>query len=355
MDRTPLHSLPTPALIVDLSVMESNLRKMADFFRARPTKLRPHFKNHRVLALATRQLDAGAIGITCARLWQAELLAAHGIKNILLANEIAGEDPLRGLVDLSRRVPVIAAVDNAQVASDMARIARNHNTQVHVVVDLDLGLNRCGVQPGEAALALAAKVAASEGLIFRGLMGYEGHLQPLVPGPEKDAAVMQAMKWLVDSKRLIEKAGIAVEIVSCGGTGDYSVVGQYPGITEHQAGAYLLMDRWYAPFAPDFSPALSVLSTVISKTGDRRIVADAGVKAISGERGPCSVKGNAALKVTAVHAEHALIEILEPNTPIEVGTKLELAVQYHDGTVHLHRRMHGVRDGNVEEVFAIEH
>ena len=117
-------------------------------------------------------------------------------------------------------------------------------------------------------------------------MGYEGHLQPLTPGTEKDYAVRAAIKLLVDSKELIERAGIPVGIVSCGGTGDYQVVGQYPGVTEHQAGSYLLMDSWYAPFAPDFRPALSVLVTVISKTAGKRIVVDAGVKAISGEGPP---------------------------------------------------------------------
>jgi D-serine deaminase-like pyridoxal phosphate-dependent protein len=354
MDRIPLHALPTPALILDLDAMEANLAKMAGFFRARSAKLRPHFKNHRVLALAVRQIEAGAVGITCARLWQAEALAGHGITNILLANEVAGETSLRQLADLCRQVPLIAAVDNARVVDDLARIARDKKAHVNVVVDIDLGLKRCGVQPGEPALALAKKVIAS-GLTFRGLMGYEGHLQPLVPGPEKNAAVRQAMAWLIDSKNLIEHAGIPVEIVSCGGTGDYEVVGQYPGVTEHQAGAYLLMDRWYAPFAPDFSTALSVLVTVISKTEGQRIVVDAGVKAISGERGLCAVKDTSALRVTALHAEHAPIEILSRETPVEVGDKLELAVQYHDGTVNLHRRMYGIRRGVVEEVLDIEH
>jgi D-serine deaminase-like pyridoxal phosphate-dependent protein len=354
MDQIPLHALPTPALILDLDAMETNLAKMAGFFRTRSAKLRPHFKNHRVLALADRQIEAGAVGITCARLWQAEALAAHGITNILLANEVAGETSLRQLADLCLEVPVIAAVDNERVVDDMARIARGKKALVNVVVDIDLGLKRCGVPPGEAALTLAKRIIAS-GLTFRGLMGYEGHLQPLVPGPEKNTAVRQAMTWLIDSKNLIERAGIPVEIVSCGGTGDYEVVGQYPGVTEHQAGAYLLMDRWYAPFAPDFTTALSVLVTVISKTAGERIVVDAGVKAISGERGLCSVKDTSALRVTALHAEHAPIEILSRQFPVEVGDKLELAVQYHDGTVNLHRRMYGIRRGVVEEVLDIEH
>ncbi len=354
MARTPLTSLPTPALLLDLDIMERNLSVMSDFFRAERVGLRPHFKNHRVLALAERQIESGAIGITCARLWQAEALAAHGVRNILLANEVAGGSALRQLAELTRRAELIAAVDNARVVTDMARLARSSKVPFHVVVDVDLGLKRCGVEAGEPALALA-RLAVASGLRFRGLMGYEGHLQPILPGPEKDAAVLRAIDLLARSKALIERAGIPVEIISCGGTGDYRIVGRHPLVTEHQAGAYLLMDRWYAPFAPDFSPALSVLATVISKTAGKRIVVDAGVKAISGERGLCSIKSQPGLRVTALHAEHALIDILTPNIEIDVGDKLELDVQYHDGTVNLYRKMHGIRHGEVEQTLDIVH
>jgi D-serine deaminase-like pyridoxal phosphate-dependent protein len=186
-------------------------------------------------------------------------------------------------------------------------------------------------------------------------MGYEGHLQLLPPGPEKERVVKHALESLVGSKKLIECRGIPVEIVSCGGTGDYSISGTWPGVTENQAGSFLLMDTGYAPFAPDFQPALSVLATVVSKTAGERIVADAGVKAISGERGLPSVKGINGLRLRALHAEHAPIDLVDPCAPVEVGDKIELAVRYHDGTVHLHQKMYGVRKGIVEEVFTIEH
>jgi len=153
-------------------------------------------------------------------------------------------------------------------------------------------------------VALAKRVVAS-GLRFRGLMGYEGHLQLLPVGPEKEQSVRQALEGLVSSKNLIERLGIPVEIVSCGGTGDYRISGCFPGVTENQAGSFLLMDTGYAPFAPDFQPALSVLVTVVSKTEGERIVVDAGVKAISGERGLPSVKQIEGLQLKALHAEHA--------------------------------------------------
>ncbi len=345
--------IETPALVVDLDIMERNLEKMARFFCNRPAKLRPHFKNHRVLELAARQMEHGAIGITCARLWQAERLAHFGIRDVLIANEIAGEAPIERFVDLSREVPVLVAVDNAKVVADMARLARDRKAHVNVLVDVDLGLKRCGMPPGEPAAGLARTVVES-GLKFRGLMGYEGHLQPLLPGADKEHAVAEAMRALARTRHLIESAGIPVGIVSCGGTGDYSIAGAAAGVTENQAGSYLLMDTWYAPFAPDFEVALSVLVTVISKTPGDRLVVDAGCKAISGERGLPTVKGMSGLKLKALHAEHAPIAIEDPACEVEVGDKIEIAVHYHDGTINLHKRMYGVRKGEVERIFSIE-
>lgn len=352
--KRELAHIETPALLVDLDAMEHNLRSITQFFSTQKAKLRPHFKNHRVLELAALQLQHGARGITCARLWQAEKLVHFGIRDVLIANEIAGEASLRQFVELSREAPVIVAVDNASIVRDLARLARNHHATVNVLVDVDLGLKRCGVPPGEPGVALA-RLILEQGLRFRGIMGYEGHLQPQLPGPEKLDSVRRAMEALLDSRNRIAAAGIPVEIVSCGGTGDYSISGVYPGVTENQAGSFLLMDTWYAPFAPDFQVALSVLATVISKTPDERIVVDAGVKAISGERGLPSVKGISGLKLKALHAEHAPIELTDPSAPIEVGDKIEIAVHYHDGTINLHRRMYGMRNGVVERIFTIEH
>jgi len=346
--------IETPALLVDLDVMEQNLRLMSQFFKSRKSKLRPHFKNHRVLELAALQVEKGAIGITCANLWQAEKLVGFGIRNVLIANEIAGEASLRHYVALCREVPVIIALDNIVVARDLARLAGKHAADINVLVDIDLGLQRCGVSPGEPAAALALEIVA-RGLRLRGVMGYEGHLQPIKPSPEKQTCVIEAMEKLGDSKKRIEAASMQVEIVSCGGTGDYTIAAEHPVVTEIQAGSYLLMDTWYAPFAPEFQPSLSVLATVISKTPGQRIVVDSGVKALSGQRGLPTVKDFPGLRLKALHAEHAPIEIIDPATNVEVGDKIEVFVHYHDGTMQLHHRMYGMRKGIVEKIFEIEH
>jgi D-serine deaminase-like pyridoxal phosphate-dependent protein len=347
------HELDTPALLVDLNNMESNLARMASFLRQTPAKLRPHFKNHRIVSLAKRQLEAGGIGMTCARLSQAEVLIQNGIRSVLIANEIVGEAPIKRFLELSQQADLIAPVDNETVVADMARLARDKKTQPSVLVDLDVGLKRCGVPTMEAALRLA-RVVTEKGLRLRGVMAYEGHLQPIVPGPEKERAVRSAMQFLTDAKNLMQREGLPVEIASCGGTGTYSFMAPFPGVTEIQAGSYLLMDTWYKDFAPEFKLTLSLLVTVISKTPGQRIVVDAGVKALSGERGLPSVKEVSGLRLKALHAEHGVIEIMDSAVPVEVGDKIELWVHYHDGTINLHKRAYGIRSGQVEEAFTIE-
>jgi D-serine deaminase-like pyridoxal phosphate-dependent protein len=347
------NDLRTPALLLDLDSMESNLWRMANYFRNRLVGLRPHFKNHQVLSLAAKQLQAGAVGVTCARLEHAESLVEQGLGSILIANEIAGESMIERFVDLSRRAPVLVAVDNACTVVDMAKQAGNRAHELNVVVDLDLRLRRCGVEPGAAALSLA-KLVLEKGLKFRGLMGYPGSFR-LAPGAEKERAVRSDLRPLIETKALIERAGIPVEIVTCGGTGDYSITATFPEVTEIQAGSYLLMDTEYAPFAPDFKPALSVLGTVISKPSGQRLVANTGAKALSCEKGLPKVKGIPGLRVEAMHAEHVLIEIVDPAAALEIGDVIELWVHYLDSTIQLHDRMYGVRNGEVEETLQIEH
>jgi D-serine deaminase-like pyridoxal phosphate-dependent protein len=345
----------TPALLLDLDAMESNLKRMAESFAGRQCGLRPHFKNHKVPSLAWKQLHAGAIGITCATLREAEILIHNGIDNVLVANEIAGELKAEYLADLSKRASVIVAVDNCSSVRDLARAQRNRKSEIEVLVDIDLGMQRCGVQPGEAAVKLA-QYAIGEGLKFRGLMGYDGHLQAAPPSPVRDELVRRGSRSLVDSAALIEAAGMPVSIVSTGGTGTYFVSGELLGITEIQAGSYLLMDTMYVDRGSSFRRALTVLATVISTNGPDHAVIDCGVKAISGERGLPTVKGLPGVHLKALHAEHGLIEISpDLKTRLEVGQKIELWVQYGDATVNLHSSLHGVRDGQFEEVFQIEH
>jgi D-serine deaminase-like pyridoxal phosphate-dependent protein len=350
---TKIADIPTPSLLMDLDGMEGNLIRMATFFNKAGPRLRPHFKAHQVFTLAKRQMAHGAIGMTCARLDQAEALVGQGIGNILVANEIAGECRIRHFVDLAQRAPVIVAVDNPKVVSDMARLAGESKNELNVLVDVDVRLGRCGVKPGEPALFLV-KLVLEKGLKFRGLMGYEGQVA-LAPGPEKDRVVCEGLKRLIDTKMLIEHAGVPVEIVSCGGSSDFSIAAKHPHVTEIQAGSYLLMDSSYVPFAPEFTPTLTILATVISKTRGERIVVDAGFRAMSGENGLPSIKEVPGLRPKALHIEHTIIEITDPTVTVDVGDKIEIWVRFLDQTLGLHDHVYGVRNGKVEEILKIEH
>jgi D-serine deaminase-like pyridoxal phosphate-dependent protein len=260
---------------------------------------------------------------------------------------------IRHFVELSRKADVIVAVDNPRVVEEIAAAGRSQEVAPQVVVDVDVGQARCGVEPGEPALALARR-AIEAGLRFRGLMGYEGHAGHLPPGPEKERAAHVAMDRLVKTRCLLEGQGIAVEIVSAGGTGTYSLSGRVPGVTEIQGGSYLMMDTDYRTTCTDFDMALSVLGTVISKTGEERFIVDVGLKAISAERGLPVLKCGEGARLRKLNAEHGIVDILDPRLPVEVGDQVEIWPCYSDATINLHERMYGLRNGAVEEVLRIE-
>lgn len=348
-----LDQIETPALLVDLDAMEANLRDMANFFAGRRCKLRPHFKNHKTPLLAWKQIRAGAIGMTCATLREAEILIEHGIPSILVANEIAGQEKPERLADLAGKASVMVCVDNCTSIRDLAAAQRNRKSQIDVLVDLDIGLNRCGVVPGQAALDLA-RCAVEHGLAVRGIMGYDGHLQAVPPSPERDEIVRQGSRAIVASAELLERAGIPAPIRSTGGTGTYAVSGDYPGITEIQAGSYLLMDTIYVNRGAPFQRSLTVLATVISTRGGHAVL-DCGVKAISGERGLPTLKNLPGARLSGLHAEHAIVELDAQASALTAGQKVEVWVNYSDATVNLHSTMYGVRNGELEETLPIQH
>jgi D-serine deaminase-like pyridoxal phosphate-dependent protein len=332
--------------------MESNLQSMASFFSQGSTRLGPHFKNHKCPALASRQLAAGAIGMTCATVAEAECLVRHGVQSVLIANEIADPIKIGRFIHLARRAEVMVCVDNEKVVDAIAMAARNQGIQPGVLVDIDIGLHRCGVQPGEPVLRLARSVLKG-GLRFRGLMGYGGRIR-MAPGPEKVQVCNATTRLLIRCRALVEGSGIPIEIVSTGGTSSYSVSGRYPGVTEIQAGSYLVMDTDYLQCCTDFKPALTLLTTVISKTEAERAVVDAGFKTLSGDRGLPSVKDIGGVTLKRLNAEHGILHLEGPSPQLEVGDRIELWVHDADATINLHERIYGVRNGMVKESLRVE-
>ena len=345
--------LETPALLVDLPRMESNLQKMAQFFTGTPAKLRPHFKNHKCPALAARQLAAGAIGMTCATLHEAECLVHHHVGSILLANEVTDPAKIRRLGELAQQAEVLVCVDNEKVVADFPLALGQARNRLGILVDVDVAAHRCGAAPGRPAVDIARSVVR-HGLSLRGLMGYEGGSIRKLPSPQREQEATAAMRALVETACQVQREGLPVEIVSAGGTGTYAISGGFPGVTEIQAGSYLLMDTDYRNCCRDFEPTLTVLTSVVSKTPEDRIVVDAGLKSLSCEHGNPTVKDILGLTIRKLTAEHGIIELQDPAAPVEVGDKIEFWVHYSDATVNLHERMWGIRNGSVEEVFQVE-
>jgi len=345
--------LDTPALLIDLGAMERNIEHMARFFREHGTQWRPHSKCHKSPAIAHKLLAAGSIGITCAKLGEAEVMGANGIQDILVANEVVGPRKIERLVNLRRHADVMVCADDPGNVAALGAAAREKGVAIRVLVEVNIGLNRCGTAPGEETLDLARKIANTEGLTFSGLMGYEGHVIAIEDPEEKRTASHEALAHLIRSKELIEAEGIPVEIISAGGTGDYQISGAYPGITEIQAGGGIFMDRMYYErcHVTGHEFALTLLATITSRAVAGRAIIDAGMKTMSLQHGTPMVKGREGVTFASLSAEHGILDLETPQEDMAVGDKIEIIVGYSDTTNFLHDRFYGIRGETVEVVW----
>jgi D-serine deaminase-like pyridoxal phosphate-dependent protein len=347
------HELDTPVLIVDIATMERNIAKMAGRILGRGISWRPHMKGHKVPAIAHLELKAGAIGVTCAKVTEAEVMADAGITDILIANEIVGEAKAARLANLRRRADVKVCVDSEANVRQLSAAAQAYAVELGVLVEVDAGMGRCGVRPGAAVAELAATIDASPGLRFAGLMAWEAHCVRMTDQDQKRACIATAVGLLTESANLCRRRGLDPQIVSCGGTGTYSITSEVPGITEIQAGGGIFHDVYYESCGVDHEFALTVLTTVISRPNATRIVVDAGMKTMSRQNGDPRPLDLAGVNAVVLSAEHARIELAAPNEAVHVGDKIEFIVGYSDATVFLHDELYGTRDGRVETVWPI--
>ncbi len=351
--------LDTPALLLDLAAMEHNLGTMAAYFAHVKPALRPHVKLHRATPqLAHLQLRAGAIGLTCAKLSEAEALAAAGIRDILIANQIVGPVKVRRLVNLAARTHVMVAVDSYDNVAELSAAAQARGVELRVLVEVNVGHNRCGVEPLEPALALSRAVHGAPGLRYMGLMGYDGHCTFGLDEAERAARSKEANALLARTRRLIEEAGLQVEIVSAGGTFTYRYAAGIEGVTEIQAGTYLLMDTAFKEQeVGDFDCTLTVLATVTSrpswKGAENLAVVDVGSKGMSTLLGMPEIKDPEGATVIRFSQEHGRVDLAQAARDLRIGDKVELWVRDANGTINLFDRFYAVRNGTVEAVWEI--
>jgi D-serine deaminase-like pyridoxal phosphate-dependent protein len=343
--------IDTPALLLDLDVMEANIADMAAFFRDRPQKLRPHFKTPKTSQVARRQLEAGAIGITCAKLGEAEVLVRAGLGPVLIANQVVGRlkiDHLMGL--LASGIEVIVAVESEFNVRELEEGAARSGRTPQAVIEVDVGMHRCGATSLEETVVLARRLVAGP-VRYRGVMGYEGHAVLIEDAEQRRTRATEAMERLSQHVAALRDAGLPPEIVSAGGTGTFDITGAWPDVTEVQAGSYVFMDGRYRTVRPDLGPpALTLLTTVIARHGPFAIV-DAGLKSLTNEFGPPLGK-ELPVKVVYLSEEHG--HVVVEGAGLSPGDRIEVVPSHNDTTINLHSEYYVVRGQEVVDVWPIE-
>jgi D-serine deaminase-like pyridoxal phosphate-dependent protein len=343
--------LPTPVLAVDLAAARRNLERMATFLARGQVGLRPHIKVHKSPDAARLQLQAGAHGVASATLWEAAAMMRSGIDDVLIANQVVGEYKIRAVAELAGEGPLKVAVDRHDNAEALSEAAVAAGTQIGILIEFDVGMGRGGVRDTEAMRALADSVANAAGLTLRGVMGYEGHCMGIIDRDERARETTAAMSRLAAAVALLRSDGHACEIVSGGGTGTYFVSAAGPPLTETQAGSYMVMDGLHAALVPEFELAMTVIATVVSRSGSL-VVVDAGRKAISADLEPPRPLLDGA-EVAFMHEEHMGLELAPEARRLRVGDQLALRPGYGPMTVNLYDVMHVFENGIVVEIWPI--
>lgn len=343
--------LDTPALIVDLDVLDANTAYMTGLLRERGVGWRPHAKAHKSPAVAHRLLAAGALGITCAKLGEAEVYAASGIRDILVANQVVGPIKTRRLANLALGADVIVAVDSIANAREIDAAAANAGSRPRVVIEVDSGMGRAGIADVAAAVALAREISSLPNVRFAGVMAWEGHAVSIQDAAEREREIRTSVGRLLAAVEAIRATGIKVGIVSCGGTGTFATASGMAGVTEVQAGGGIFGDAFYRRLDVPIRPALSLRVIVTSRPAPDRIVFDAGRKALDPTNTPPEVVGVDGVAGIALSAEHGTIRLHAGRDDPRVGDLLRLNVGYSDQAVHLHEQLIAVRADRVIAVW----
>ena len=347
-----IDELDTPALLLDLDSLDHNIAKMAAHFRERRVQWRPHAKAFKCPAIAHILLRSGAIGVTVAKVSEAEVMAAGGITDILIAHLVVGPSKVARLAALQKQADVKVTVDHPEHVSELSQAAQAAGVTIGVLVDVDLGMKRTGVPTGKDAVTLCRLISATPGLRLDGLMGYEGHTLMIADPAEKRAAIASAIAKLLETRDLAVAAGHACRIVSAGGSGSYQHTADIAGITEIQAGGGIFACQYYTRMCQveGHLPAISVLATVVSRPARDRAILDIGQKSISQYQTPPVLLEYPNCRVTGLSAEHATIAVDSPNI-LPIGEKIQVVPGYSDFTFVLHDRVLGFRRGRIESVW----
>lgn len=354
-----LRDVDTPSLLIDLDAFERNLHRMAEVAQQARVALRPHSKTHKSPAIALRQIKLGAVGVCCQKVSEAEAMVQGGVEDVLVSNEIVGQKKLGRLARLARQARIGVCVDNAENVAALSAAATRHQSALDVLVEIDVGSHRCGISPGQPALDLALKVAASPGLRFIGLQAYYGAAQHRRPYRERRTASNAAAELCAQTRDLLRQHGLDCRTITGGGTGTFEFEAAGGVYNELQAGSYIFMDADYAknlagdgtPFHA-FEQSLFLWTTVMSCPSAEQVVVDAGLKALSVDSGLPQVSGIDGAEYIDASDEHGKIR-LHKRTCVHLGEKWTLIPGHCDPTVNLHDWFVGIRNDRVEAIWPI--
>jgi len=346
--------LPSPCLLLDLDAVDHNIKTMQEYLNENTQcKLRPHIKAHKCPKLAHLQIQAGAIGITCAKIGEAVVMAHAGIKSILIANEIIGDDKLKVLAGLNRYAEVMPSVDNKENAARISYWAKNIGVTIPLFIEVDIALNRCGVRTIPEALELAEVIKNLDNVYLKGIQAYENRGDECKNDEEKVQYVQDTVGFAIKVKEALIAQGYSVEILSSASTGTAKFTSQLSGVTEVQPGSYVLMENAYdiKKIGLPFKQALFVLSSVCSIYKER-IVLTAGEKAVTIDQGPPVLIDDPQAK-TVCNEEHCLVDMTDKLKHYKVGDTVLLKPAHCCTTVNQHNYFYCIRNGIVEDIWPI--
>jgi D-serine deaminase-like pyridoxal phosphate-dependent protein len=342
-----IDDLDTPAVLIDLDVMERNLRRFQDYLNRHGIANRPHVKTHKIPALARLQLSLGAQGICCQKLGEAEVMADAGIDDIFVPYNLVGRPKLERAVALAGRIRLAVACDNADVAEGLSSAFARAGMDLPVVVECDTGMGRCGVQTPQEALELAQAVDRLPGLRFDGIMTYPPRGQ-----------IARVSEFLQGARDLLARAGLDPRVVSGGGTPDMWRAHEVSGVTEHRAGTYIFNDRASvgAGAATLEDCAMTILATVVSRPTPDRAVIDGGSKTFSSDRAGEGYGHFLEYAEAALHnfsEEHGWVDLAKCARRPRVGERVRVVPNHTCVVSNLHDRLIGVRGETVETIWDV--
>jgi len=354
----PLSEVDTPALLLDLDAFESNLRRMDESLAGRNLRVRPHAKSHKCPEIALRQMAHGAIGVCCQKVTEAEAMVAGGIPDVMVSNQVVGARKIERLVTLAQRARVSVLADDRNNVAELDAAAARKGIKLNVLIEVDVGANRCGVSPGEPARALAAAIATSPHLHFRGIHAYQGAAQHVRSADERRALIGRAIQMVRETVALLGESGIECEIITGAGTGTYPLEAGSGVYNEIQPGSYIFMDADYAKNVDEdgkpvhtFSHSLFIWASVMSHVKPGRAIVDAGLKALSVDSGMPLVAESGA-EYLGASDEHGVLRVADA-LQFPPGRKLRLIPGHCDPTVNLYDWIVGYRNDTVEAVWPI--